>query len=132
MSVVLYINHQGSVRPKALYRQAVNLLLWALHQSNAHPRSPQQRSGHAVEEKDFSRIVHPESVWMIWARYGRAEVDLFTMSENAHCPLFFSLSHSPLEGDALTLHWPAARFHTFPLIKILQLVLCKIRGKELR
>ncbi|KAL0168318.1 hypothetical protein M9458_036540 [Cirrhinus mrigala] len=29
MSVVSYINHQGSVRPKALYRQAGNLLLWA-------------------------------------------------------------------------------------------------------
>ncbi len=35
---------------------------------------------------------------MIWNRYGRAEVDLFAMSENAHCPLFFSLTHSPLEG----------------------------------
>ncbi len=67
---------------------------------------------------------------MIWTRYGRAEVDLFTTSENAHCPLFFSLSHSPLEGDALTSHWPAARLYAFPPIKILPLVLCKIREER--
>ncbi len=53
--------------------------------------------------------LQPESVRMIWTRFGRAEVDLFTTRENAHCPLFFSLSHSPLEGGALTSHWPAAR-----------------------
>ncbi len=28
---------------------------------------------------------------MIWNLYGKAEVDLFATSENAHCPLFFSL-----------------------------------------
>ncbi len=70
--------------------------------------------------------LHPESVQMIWTRFGRAEVDLFTTSENAHCPLFFSRSHSPLEGDALTSHWPAAS-QAFPQIKILPLVLYKIR-----
>ncbi len=64
--------------------------------------------------------MHPESVRMIWTRYGRAEVDLFATSENAHCPL---------EGDALTSHWPAARLYAFPPIKILLLVLCKIREK---
>ncbi len=33
--------------------------------------------------------------------------------ENAHCLLFFSLSHSPLKGDALTSHWPAARLYIY-------------------
>ncbi len=53
--------------------------------------------------------LHPESVRMIWnrLRYGRAEVDLFATSENAHCPLFFTL----------TSRWPAARPYTFPPIK---------------
>ncbi len=42
--------------------------------------------------------LHPESVQMIWNLYGEAEVDLFATSENAHYPLFFSLSHSPLRA----------------------------------
>ncbi len=74
--------------------------------------------------------LHPESVRMIWNRYGRAVVDLFATSENTHCPRFFSLSHSPLVGDALTSHWPAARLYAFPPIKILPLVLCKIREER--
>ncbi len=99
------------------------------HQSSAHPRSSElgvdilSRKG--IPQGEWR--LHPESVRMIWTRYGRAEVDLFTTSKNAHCPLFFSLSHSPLKGDALTSHWPAARLYAFPPINILPLVLCKIR-----
>ncbi len=37
--------------------------------------------------------------------------------ENAHCLLFVSLSHSPLKGDALTSHWPAARLYIKNKIK---------------
>ncbi len=44
---------------------------------------------------DFTRGGHNR---LIWNLYGKAEVDLFATSENAHCPLFFSLSHSPLKG----------------------------------
>ncbi len=51
-------------------------------------------------------------------------MDLFATSENAHCPLFFSLTHSPLEGDRTG---PAARLYAFPPIKILLLMLCKFR-----
>ncbi|KAL0188414.1 hypothetical protein M9458_015513, partial [Cirrhinus mrigala] len=36
-----------------------------------------------------------------------------------HCPLFFSLSHTPLDGDALTLY-------AFPLIKVLPLIVTRI------
>ncbi len=74
--------------------------------------------------------LHTESDRMIWNRYGRAVVDLFATSENTHCPRFFSLSHSPLVGDALTSHWPAAKLYAFPPIKILPLVLCKIREER--
>ncbi len=63
---------------------------------------------------------------MIWTRFRRTEVDLFATSEKAHCPQFFSLSHSPLEGDALRSHWPAANLYAFPP-QILPLVLCKIK-----
>ncbi len=74
--------------------------------------------------------LHPESIRMIWTLYGRVEVDLFAMSEKAHCPLFFSLSHSPLEGDVLTSRWPAARLYVFPPIKILPLVLRKLKEER--
>lgn len=50
----------------------------------------------------------------IWARFGRAEVDLFATSENVNCLVFFSLSHSPMSGDALTSSWQRARLYVFP------------------
>lgn len=34
--------------------------------------------------------LHPQ---VVWQRYGQADVDLFALQENAHCPLFFSLSN---------------------------------------
>ncbi len=113
------------------------LLLWAdsrpsIHQSNAHPRSlnrgADMLSRRRIPQGEWR--LHPESVRMIWNLYGEAEVDLFATSENAHCPSFFSLSHSPLEGDALTARWPTARLYAFPPIKILPLVLCKIREER--
>ncbi|XP_016423541.1 uncharacterized protein LOC107752164 [Sinocyclocheilus rhinocerous] len=134
MSVVSYINHQGGVRSRALYKQAANLLLWAdrhfLSIRAAHIPGLLNRGADMLSRKGIPQgewRLNPESVRMIWTRYGRAEVDLFATSENARCPLFFSLSHSPLEGDALTSHWPAARLYAFPPINILPLVLCKIR-----
>ncbi len=121
---------QGFVRAGSDFT-AMGGLSPSLHQSNAHPRSLETRGGHAFEEENSSRGME------VTPRVGsddleplREEVDLFATSENAHCPLFFSLSHSPLEGDALTAHWPAARLYAFPPIKILPLVLCKIREER--
>ncbi len=54
-SVVSYINHQGGIRSRALCKQAMDC--HPLHQSNAHPRSPDPRGGHAFEEGDSSRRV---------------------------------------------------------------------------
>ncbi len=107
-SVVSYINHQGGVRSRALCKQAANLLLWvdchflsirAVHIPGLLNRGADMLSRNGIPQGEWR--LHPESVRMIWTRYGRAEVDLFATSENAHCPLFFSLSHSPLDGDAL-------------------------------
>ncbi len=137
MSVVSYINHQGGIRSKPLYEQAADLLLWAdsifLSSRAAHipgllNRGADMLSRRGITQREWR--LHPESVWMIWTRFRRAEVDLFATSENAHCPQFFSLSHSPLEGDALTSCWPAAKLHAFPPIQILPLVLCKIKEER--
>ncbi len=132
-SVVAYINRQGGVRSKALCKQAAMLLLWAdsrllsiraTHIPGLLNRGADMLSRRRIPQGEWR--LHPELVRMIWNLYGEAEVDLFATSENAHCPSFFSLSHSPLEGDALTARWPTARLYAFPPIKILPLVLCKI------
>lgn len=49
--------------------------------------------------------LHPQ---VVWQRYGQGDVDLFALQENAHCPLFFSLSNvsAPLGVDALAHLWP--------------------------
>ncbi len=107
-SVVSYLYHQGGIRSRALCKQATNLLLWAdgrlvsiraAHIPGLRNRGADMLSRKGIPQGEWS--LYPESVRMIWNRYGRAEVDLFATSDNAHCPLFFSLSHSPLEGDAL-------------------------------
>ncbi len=117
-SVVSYINRQGGIRSKALCEQAAILLLWAdsrllsiraTHIPGLLNRGADMLSRRRIPQGEWR--LHPESVQVIWNLYGKAEVDLFSTSENAHCPLFFSLSHSPLEGDALTAHWPAARLY---------------------
>ena len=57
-------------------------------------------------------------------------MDLFATSENTDCQTFFSLSHSPLMGYALTSRWPKARLYAFPPVKIMPMVLCKIREER--
>ncbi len=118
-------------------QQAAMLLLWAdsrllsiraTHIPGLLNRGADMLSRRRIPQGEWR--LHPESVRMIWNLYGEAEVDLFATSENAHCPSFFSLSHSPLEGDALTARWPTARLYAFPPIKILPLVLCKIREER--
>ncbi len=99
-----YINRQGGIRSKVLCEQAAILLLWAdsrllsiraTHIPGLLNRGADMLSRRRIPQGEWR--LHPESVQMIWNLYGEAEVDLFATSENAHCPLFFSLSHSPLK-----------------------------------
>ncbi|XP_057211386.1 uncharacterized protein LOC130567370 [Triplophysa rosa] len=135
--VVSYINRQGGVHSRALFELAARLLLWA----DQHLLSIRAAliPGHLNCGADMlSRgglsqgewRLHPDSVRMIWDRFGKAEVDRFATSENAHCPLFFSLLRSPRETDTLTTRWPDTRLYAFPPVKILPLVLCKIREER--
>ena len=136
-SVVSYINRQGGVHSRALFKQAASLLLWAdrhflsiraAHIPGILNRGADMLSRNGIPQGEWR--LHPGSVQMIWDRFGRAEVDLFATSENTHCQAFFSLSHSPLPGDALTSRWPEARLYAFPPVKILPMVLCKIRKER--
>ncbi len=80
MSVVSYINHQGGVRSN---KHAANLLLCAdrhfLSIRAAHIPSLLNHRADMLSRKGIPQgewRLHPESVRMIWTRYGAAEVDL--------------------------------------------------------
>ncbi len=88
MSVVSYINHQGGVRSN---KHAANLLLCAdphfLSIRAAHIPSLLNHRENMLSRKGIPQgewRLHPESVRMIWTRYGAAEVDLFTTSSRMH------------------------------------------------
>ncbi len=43
--------------------------------------------------------LHPETIRLIWSRFGEAQVDLFASHESSHCQLYFSLTEGPLGTD---------------------------------
>ncbi len=45
--------------------------------------------------------LHPQTVQLIWRRFGAAQVDLFASLETSHCQLFYCLTEGTLRMDAL-------------------------------
>lgn len=43
-------------------------------------------------------ILYPESVQLIWRKFGQVDMDLFASLETTHCPLWFSVTHPALLG----------------------------------
>ncbi len=39
---------------------------------------------------------HPETIRLIWSRFGEVQADLFASPESSHCQLYFSLTEGPL------------------------------------
>ncbi len=75
--------------------------------------------------------LHPETIRLIWSRFGEAQVDLFASHESSHCQLYFSLTEGPLGTDALVHSWPRAlRKYAFPPVSLLAQTLCKLREDE--
>ncbi len=75
--------------------------------------------------------LHPETIRLIWSRFGEAQVDLFASPESSHCQLYFSLTEGPLGTDALAHSWPRAlRKYAFPPVSLLAQTLCKLREDE--
>ena len=129
MSVVAYINRQGGVRSRNLYRLTERLLVWAQHNllslKAAHVPGhlnvgPDRLSRNNVPAGEWS--LHPQTVQLLWETFGRAQVDLFASHENAHCPKFFSKSK-----DALAHVWPRCPLYAFPPVSLLPQVLERIR-----
>ncbi|XP_053354207.1 uncharacterized protein LOC128526406 [Clarias gariepinus] len=139
-TVVSYINRQGGTRSLPLLKLSHSLLLW----STVHLLSLRathipghlnlgadllSRGGPLVREWRL----HPWVVAQIWERFGRAAVDLFASKENAHCPLFFSITdrNAPLGIDALAHSWPPALLYAFPPVELILPVTERVRQQGL-
>ncbi|XP_038126440.1 uncharacterized protein LOC119773526 [Cyprinodon tularosa] len=136
-TTVAYINRQEGLRSRMLHNLARDLILW----SSTHFLS--LRATHVPGDLNtgadlLSRgapvygewTLHPQVVEQIWARYGRAQIDLFASRENARCELFFSLStlNAPLGVDALAHAWPHELLYAFPPLALIPPTLARVRA----
>ncbi|KAL0164212.1 hypothetical protein M9458_039965, partial [Cirrhinus mrigala] len=92
-SVVYYINHQGGLRSRPLYKLAHQILVWSqgkLLSLRAVHVPGHLNMGADVLSRQGPRpgewMLHPEVVKQIWRVFGQAQVDLFATQENAQCP----------------------------------------------
>ncbi|KAI2661474.1 Transposon Ty3-G Gag-Pol polyprotein [Labeo rohita] len=127
-AVVYYINHQGGLRSRPLYKLAHQILVWSqdkLLSLRAVHIPGYLNVGADILSRQGPRpgewMLHPEVVKQIWRIFGSAQVDLFATRENAQCPLWFSLVHpAPLGLDAMTQTWPRLRLYAFPRLLCFQ------------
>ncbi|KAL0161749.1 hypothetical protein M9458_045474, partial [Cirrhinus mrigala] len=97
-SVVSYINHQGGLRSRPLYKLAHQILVWS--QGKLHSLRAVYILGHLNQGADVLEWrLHPEVVELIWRVFGQAQVDLFATQETSHHP-------APLGLDAMVQTWP--------------------------
>ncbi len=138
--VVSYINHQGGLRSRHLYRLAHQVLVWA--QGKLLSLRAVYIPGHLnVGADTLSRqgplsgewMLHTEVVKPIWRVFGQAQVDLFATQETAQCPLWYSLLHpAPLGLDAMVQTGPRLRLYAFPPVALLPGVLERVRRDGVR
>ncbi|KAI2647584.1 ORF V: Enzymatic polyprotein [Labeo rohita] len=134
-AVVSYINHQGGLRSRPLYKLAHQILVWSqgkLLSLRAVFVPGYLNVGADVLSRQGPRpgewMLHPEVVKQIWRVFGPAQVDLFATRDNAQCPLWYSLVHpAPLGLDAMVRTWPRLRLYAFPPIALLPGVLERVR-----
>ncbi|KAL0168419.1 hypothetical protein M9458_036641, partial [Cirrhinus mrigala] len=134
-SVVSYINHQGGLRSRPLYKLAHQILVWSqdkLLSLRAVYVPGHLNLGADIPSRQGPRLgewmLHPEVVKQIWRVFGPAQVDLFATRENTQCSLWYSLVHpAPLGLDAMVQTWPRLRLYAFPPIALLPGVLERVR-----
>ncbi|KAI2653798.1 hypothetical protein H4Q32_014146 [Labeo rohita] len=139
-AVVYYINHQGGLHLRPLYKLAHQILVWS--QNELLSLRAVHVPGHLSMGADIlSRqgprpgewMLHPEVVKQIWRVFGQAQMDLFATQENVQCPHWFSLTHSaPLELDAMVQTWLRLRLYAFPPIALLPGVLERVHRNGVR
>ncbi len=137
-AAVSYINRLGGIRSHRMSQLARHLLLWSHTQFKSlravHIPGQLNRAADALSRQLMfpgEWRLHPETIRLIWSRFGEAQVDLFASPESSHCQLYFSLTEGPLGTDALAHSWPRAlRKYAFPLVSLLAQTLCKLREDE--
>ncbi|KAL0199702.1 hypothetical protein M9458_002889, partial [Cirrhinus mrigala] len=109
-SVVSYINHQGGLRSRPLYKLAHQILVWSrdkLLSLRAVYVPGHLNLGADILSRQGPRpgewMLHPEVVKQIWRVFGPAQVDLFATRENTQ------FHPAPLGLDAMVQTWPRLR-----------------------
>ncbi|KAI2655705.1 ORF V: Enzymatic polyprotein [Labeo rohita] len=121
-ATVAYINHQGGVRSFRMSQLARHLLLWSQHRLKSLRATHIPGEANRVADSLSRQVslggewrLHPQSVQLIWDRFGQAQVDLFASPESTHCQLWYGLTEAPLGIDALAHSWPRGRLkYAFP------------------
>ncbi len=136
-ATVAYINRQGGLRSRRMSQLARHLLLWsrkhlrslrAIHIPGLLNRTADELSRAALPGE---WRLHPQTLQLIWQRFGLAQVDLFASLETSHCQLFYSLTDGTLGTDALAHSWlRGLRKYAFPPVSLLAQTLCKVREEE--
>ncbi len=137
-AAVSYINRLGGIRSHRMSQLARHLLLWSHTQFKSlravHIPGQLNRAANALSRQltfPGEWRLHPETIQLIWSRFGEAQVDLFASPESSHCQLYFSLTEGPLGTDALAHSWPRAlRKYAFPPVSLLAQTLCKLWEDE--
>ncbi len=137
-AAVSYINRLGGIRSHRMSQLARHLLLWSHTQFKSlravHIPGQLNRAADALSRQltfPGEWRLHPETIRLIWSRFGEAQVDLFASPESSHCQLYFSLTEGPLGTDTLAHSWPRAlRKYAFPPVSLLAQTLCKLREDE--
>ncbi len=135
---VSYINRLGGIRSHRISQLARHLLLWSQTQFKSlravHIPGKLNRAADALSRQltfPGEWRLHPETIRLIWSRFGEAQVGLFASPESSHCQLYFSLTEGPLGTDAPAHSWPRAlRKYAFPPVSLLAQTLCKLREDE--
>ncbi len=137
-AAVSYINRLGGIRSHRMSQLARHLLLWSHMQFKSlravHIPGQLNRAADVLSRQltfPGEWRLHPETIRLIWSRFGEAQVDLFASPESSHCQLYFSLTKGPLGTDALAHSWPRALHkYAFHPVSLLAQTLCKLREDE--
>ncbi len=94
-AAVSYINRMGGIRSRRMSQLARHLLLWshtrlkslrAVHIPGVLNRAADALSRQLTFPGEWR--LHPETIRLIWSRFGEAQVDLFASRESSHCQWF--------------------------------------------
>ncbi len=110
-AAVSYINRMGGIRSRRMSQLARHLLLWshsrlkslrAVHIPGVLNRAADALSRQLTFPGEWR--LHPETIRLIWSRFGEAQVDLFASRESSHCQWFSPWPRAP----SARTHWHTA------------------------